>query len=191
MQRADVTLRSQNQFMEVMHPPALCGNARPKRARGFTLIELMVTVLIVGILGAVALPSFMNQIRKSRRAEAITEVYRVSQAEERFRASNTAYSSNLGTQPTTSALGLFPSTGAITTYNMASGYYSIGIGISSTSAVRYVITATTTGSMTSDTNCRTLVMDMNNGVIAYTSTTTGGATNAAQSQANLSCWNRG
>lgn len=165
------------------------GKTQQKRARGFTLMELLVVLVIVGVLGAIALPSFMNQIRKSRRAEAITEVYRVSQAEERFRASNPAYSSNLGTAPAASALSLFPSTVAITTYNMASGYYSISIG--NTSGVRYVITATAMGAMTSDTNCATLIMDMNGGVITYTSTTAGGATNAAQSAVNLGCWNRG
>lgn len=159
-----------------------------RKRRGFTLIELAVVVVIVGILAVLAMPSFMGQIRKSRRAEAITEIYRASQAEEAFRASNPAYSGNLGTLPAASALRLFPSTVAINTYNMANGYYAIAVA--NTSGVRYTITATAINTMTNDV-CRTLVMDMTNGVIAYTSTNVAGQTNTAQSQANLRCWNRG
>lgn len=41
-----------------------------QRTAGFTLIELMITVAIVGILAAIAYPSYQDQVRKSRRAEA-------------------------------------------------------------------------------------------------------------------------
>lgn len=165
------------------------GNVVAKSPHGFTLLELLVVLVIVGVLAAVAFPSFMSQVRKSRRAEAITEVHRVAQAEERWRATNTTYNNNLGTQPLNAGLNLFTSTGAITTYNMANGYYTISIA--NTSAVRYTVTATATGSMTGDTNCRTLIMDVDSGNIVYTSTNAAAQTNTAQSAANLGCWNRG
>jgi type IV pilus assembly protein PilE len=41
-----------------------------RRARGFTLIELMIAVAIVGILAAIAYPSYLDSVRKSRRADA-------------------------------------------------------------------------------------------------------------------------
>jgi type IV pilus assembly protein PilE len=41
-----------------------------KRVRGFTLLEVMIVCVIVGILAAIVLPSYQNQLRKSRRASA-------------------------------------------------------------------------------------------------------------------------
>lgn len=51
--------------------------------KGFTLIELMVTITIVGILSAVAYPMFMEQVRKTRRADAQSALLELSQYMER------------------------------------------------------------------------------------------------------------
>ncbi len=50
-----------------------------KVIKGFTLIEVMITVAIVGILAAMAYPSYMESVRKSNRAEAKTELFDFAQ----------------------------------------------------------------------------------------------------------------
>ena len=60
--------------------------------RGFTLIELMVTVAIVAILAAIAYPSYIEQIRKSRRADAKSVLLQAAQWMERFYTENNCYS---------------------------------------------------------------------------------------------------
>lgn len=61
------------------------------QARGFTLIEVMITVAIVAILAAVALPSYREQVDKSRRAEARGQLLETAQFMQRFYSQNDRY----------------------------------------------------------------------------------------------------
>ncbi len=64
-----------------------------RAARGFTLIELMITVAIVGILAAIAYPSYQNSIRKGRRAAAQEFLLDVAQREQQYFLDNRSYGS--------------------------------------------------------------------------------------------------
>lgn len=55
-----------------------------KKILGFTLIELMIAVAIVGLLAAIAYPSYVNQVRKSRRADGKSLLLRAANRQERF-----------------------------------------------------------------------------------------------------------
>lgn len=55
-----------------------------KNNRGFTLIELMIVVSIIGILAAIAYPSYQDSILKGRRAQARTALLELQQQQERY-----------------------------------------------------------------------------------------------------------
>ncbi len=63
--------------------------------KGFTLIELMVVVLIIGILSSIALPQYQKAIKKTRATEAITVGKAILEAEQIYFLENQEYTSNL------------------------------------------------------------------------------------------------
>ena len=67
------------------------------RARGFSLIEVIVTVAIVAILAAVALPSYRDHMRKSRRAEAQAYLMAVASRQQQFLLDTRGYAPDLPT----------------------------------------------------------------------------------------------
>ena len=73
--------------------------AGPARSRGFTLIEVMMTVVIIGILAAIAYPAYQDQVRKGRRADAMAQLLTLAQAYERFYTSNNTYAGFWATVP--------------------------------------------------------------------------------------------
>ena len=62
-----------------------------KKIKGFTLIELMITIAVVGILAAVAYPSYQDYVRKGRRVDAKTALMDAAQGMERYYTENMTY----------------------------------------------------------------------------------------------------
>ena len=68
--------------------------AGKKANGGFTLIELLVVIIIIGILSAIALPSFLNQANKAKQSEAKTYVGSMNRAQQAYYMENDVFADN-------------------------------------------------------------------------------------------------
>lgn len=117
-----------------------------RKLYGFTLIELMIVVAIVGILAAVAYPAYQRQVLKSRRADATGALLGLAGGMERYFTEN-------GTYVGATAAGVYfdhsPIDGGTTAYNLS---------VSASTATTYTLNAAPT-SIQSDDQCGTLSID--------------------------------
>lgn len=97
-----------------------------RKQLGFTLIELMIAVAVVGILTAIAYPSYVKYVQKSNRSEGIAQLADGSARMERYYAQNNSYAASslaaIGISTTTSPTGKyiikFNGTPTATTYSL-------------------------------------------------------------------------
>lgn len=122
--------------------------ARPQRTKGFTLIEVMITVVIVGILASVAYPSYIEHVRKSRRADAKAALVAAAQTMERYYTEKNTY---VGATAAASG-GTIPNW-APADRPSSEATYTISLPNAQLSATSFTVVATRTGKQTSDTSC--------------------------------------
>ncbi|MDC9725490.1 MAG: type IV pilin protein [Gammaproteobacteria bacterium] len=115
-----------------------------KKNRGFTLIELMIVVAIVGILSAIAYPSYQSALRDSRRVTAEGDLIELASFMERHYTVNSTY--------TGAALPFTTSP-----KNSDNVYYGLGVAITASGAL-FTLTATASGAQASD-YCGDLTLD--------------------------------
>lgn len=125
----------------------------PGRARGFTLIELMIAVVVVAILLSIAIPSYESEVQKSRRTDAKTAVLDLATREQRYYSVNNSF--------TTSAQDLgYGNSGATFPMSVGSGYYSVAVTApAGANPPTFTVTATAANSQTSDTACQKFTDD--------------------------------
>jgi type IV pilus assembly protein PilE len=122
------------------HACTLRAKTAPSRVAGFTLIELMITVAIVGILAAVAMPSYKSYIRRGQQPEAFNALSDYRTKMEQYYQDNRNYgsaASKCADAPTASSWNTFPTTLKYFTYTCAADTAS-----GDTAQQSYAITAT-------------------------------------------------
>ncbi|AHK15055.1 MULTISPECIES: type IV pilin protein [Thalassolituus] len=121
------------------------------RNRGFTLIELLVVIAIIAIIAMVAIPQYKTYVMRADRADGITPMQNIMNAQERYFTDNRSYTTNLGT----GGLGISASANAA----VVSNDYSItaqqckdtnGVNINLTLCIE--LKATAGGNQTADGN---------------------------------------
>ncbi|MGQ5525011.1 type IV pilin protein [Chitinimonas sp. PSY-7] len=73
--------------------------SRRQSSSGFTLIELMIVVAIIGVLAAIAIPQYSNYIARSRKVAAQADLMKYAQALERYYTTNQTYQKAGGCPP--------------------------------------------------------------------------------------------
>jgi type IV pilus assembly protein PilE len=140
-----------------------------KKTSGFTLIELMIAIVIVGVLAAIALPAYQDYIKKSRRAEAAAVLTEAAQRLEVFYSQNGRYCAASDCAAIAAVFQTTIPAGGTAYYN---------VGASAVGTKSYTLNAVPAGGMTGD-ECGTLTI-----------TQTGQTSVSGGTLGSAACWRR-
>lgn len=117
-----------------------------KKIKGFTLIELLISVAIVGIIATVALPSYNESLKKTRRTDAFSALTNSAMMQERYYTSNNKFSSSMADLAGTTS---------------KDGLYTISVNIGACTNSCFILSATpvTGKSQSSDEKCWTMTIN--------------------------------
>ncbi len=148
--------------MKQLHPA-------PDTPNGFTLIELMIVIVIVGILAAIAVPSYTDYISKARRTDALNGISNVALALERYYSINNAYPNDIAVLPAPSSS------------SSPDGYYDMSLNatVANANSSQFEILATRNNANPDDKNCK---------VFRLTQTGVKSATDDSPTDSTSTCW---
>ena len=142
-----------------------------RASRGFTLIETMIAVGIVGVLSSIAYPSLEGHVLRARRTDGLVALMQAQLAQERYRAYTRTYGE-------LAEIGLRGAS--------MSGYYTLQV--TSSSLDGYEVVATATGRQARDGSCQTLRLAAYGASVGYASGPNAAASNPPE--VNRKCWNQ-
>lgn len=134
---------------------------RHEKTNGFSIIELLIVLIIIGILTAMLTPAYRSYVLKSNRGDAIKSLMALQIAQEKYRVNNTAYGTLANVWTGSSSI---------------EGYYTMTVP--SNTSTSYTLTATAAGTQTSDTSCTSFTL-------TYATNTM-----TQSSASNTNCWSQ-